>query len=194
MPKSKPSADEIESALGVNAPNVEQLKSIEQLVNGGIALVQRIEKGEALLKELKAQLHQLTTVTLPDQMSSAGTSLFKNEEGWKVEVKPFVAGSLPKEEEKRTAALEWIRSVQAGDIIKNRLAVEFERGEDNIAGEIKAKLDELGMDYELKEDVHPQTLLSFARERMKGGEEVPLETLGLYAGRNAKIEPPKRRK
>lgn len=196
MTKKAKVADDLEATLGTVAPDVNQLKAVEQLVNTGAQLVERINKGEALLKSLKAELHELTNTTLPDLLAAAGTSIFRIDsgpyQGWKVESKPFVAGSLPKEDDRRAVALQWIRDQKAGDIIKNKLAVEFERGEDNIAGEIKAKLEELGMDFELKEDVHAQTLLAFARERMKNGEDVPLSTLGLYAGRQAKIEPPKK--
>lgn len=183
--------DDIEDDLGVTAPDAGQLKSIEGLVNKALELMSNITSTEEYLSAAKAELHLLNTKTLPDAMASAGSSLFKTEAGVKVEVKPFVNGSLPKDEDKRAAALRWIESVEAGDIIKNKISIEFERGEDNLAGEVRAKLEELELAFEQKRDIHAQTLGAFARERLEKGEETPLELLGLFAGRAAKITLPK---
>ena len=45
----------------------------------------------------------------------------------------------------------------------------------------------MGVAFVEAESVHPQTLAAFAREKLKAGEEVPLDLLGLYAGRQAKV-------
>jgi hypothetical protein len=41
---------------------------------------------------------------------------------------------------------------------------------------------------EESEGIHAQTLLAFVREKLRNGEEVPIDTLGLYAGRVAKVK------
>jgi hypothetical protein len=184
---------DIESELGSFVPDANQLSSIESIVRQGAALMEQIASAEEFLKQAKGELHLLTTRTLPDAMASAGTSEFKTESGLKVTIKDFISGSLPKEDDARTAALTWLAEVGAGDIIKNKLSIEFEKGEDNLAGDVAGYVDGLGLDYEQKRDVHPQTLQSFARERMKAGEDVPLDMLGLYAGRAAKIDLPKKK-
>lgn len=207
--KKKTDAAEIDldAELGSATIDAEQKALVRKAVEEAAAIALRIEKGSALLKDLKEQLHKITTETLPATMARAGTSLYAVDDGpmigWKVEVKPFVGGALigpkPDDDEaeriektkKREAAFEWFRSVEAGDLIKNILVAEFGKGEDNKAGEVKEKLNEIGVNFEITTSIHPQTLLSFVRERMKNGEEVPLEDLGLFAGRNAKLSPPK---
>ncbi len=195
---SSTSGDELEAALGTTPPSPEQAAIVSALLTDLITLEKRIETGEAFLKDLKAKRHDINTKTMPDALASLGTTVFKISEGpfegWGVEIKPFVAGSLPKEEDKREAALDWVREHQASDIIKSQLAVEFDRGEDEFADKVKALLDELGVEYEASVGIHAMTLIAFANERMKNGEEVPLETLGLFAGRTAKIKPPKEKK
>jgi hypothetical protein len=109
-------------------------------------------------------------------------------DGFKVTIKDFLSGSLPKDEEKRSSALEWLRDVGAEDLIKNELHAHFDRGQDNIAGHIAGALEENKIKYEQTIGVHPSTLKAYARERMERGEDVPLELLGLYAGRIAEIK------
>ena len=52
-------------------------------------------------------------------------------------------------------------------------------------------LRQKGYTVNSKMGVHPMTLISHVKERLKNGDQVPLETLGLFAGRVAKIKPPK---
>lgn len=184
------SAEDFEPAV----PEAGQLASIKTVVDRALELQRNIETTDDYLKELRGELHTITTRTLPDIMASAGTSEFKSDDGTKVTIKDFVSGSLPKEEDARAAAFIWLESVEAGDLIKNTLRFDFDRGEDNMASEIKAKADELGIAFDAKRDVHPQTLAAFARERMREGLPIELERIGLVAGRAAKITPPKEKK
>ena len=104
------------------------------------------------------------------------------------EVSDFVAGSLTKKPEERKAALEWLASNGAADMIKSEVSVEFGKTEHNLAKDLAAKLAAEGYFVEESEGIHAQTLLAFVREKMRNGEEVPLETLGLFAGRVAKVK------
>lgn len=189
------SSADLEAALGKVEPSAEAKAALQKTLDEAIILQNRITKGEELLKELKAQLHQLSSFKLPGLMAAMGTSIYVVDggdfEGYKVEIKGFIAGTLPKDEEPLAKALEYIRSLEAGDIIKSQLDAQFGRGEDNKMGEIKSKLEELEVTFEVKTGVHPQTLLAFANERIKNGGELDLDKLGLHAGRHAKIAAPK---
>jgi hypothetical protein len=155
-------------------------------------LMEAIEEHEQIAKGLRESLHQLSTVTLPDLLASAGTDLWRDpDDGTRVEVKDFISGSLPKEEKPRTEALEWLKKVGAEDLIKNEIKASLGRGEAKVAEKVAAALIKLKVPFEQKVDVHPQTLCAFARERMRNGEKVPLDKLGLFAGRAAKVVLPK---
>ena len=172
-------------------PAQDQLAAISTIVASALKLMRDIESTEEYLKTLKSDLHVINTRTLPDVMASAGTAEFKTQEGFKVSINDFVSGSLPKEITAKAEAMRWLEAHDAGGLIKNQLRATFDKGQDNIAGEVRAVLDKFGIGFESKRDVHPQTLAAFARERMRNGEQVPLETLGLFAGRTAKITAPK---
>jgi len=178
------------SDFEISAPSGDQLKSIEQLASHAYELVQLIDTHEAALKAAKAELMELTHNALPDAMSAAGTSSFVTDKGVKVTVKDIVTGTLPKDEQKRQEALDWIESHDGKSIIKGTITAEFERGVGNAEkrNQTAEALSNLNVPFVEGETVHPMTLASFAREKIKNGEEVPLELLGLWAGRRAKVE------
>ena len=183
--------DLMEEAMdGVSAPSAVELASIESLVNRALELTRELETIDEYAKKLKAELHVITSTQLVDVLASAGVSEFKTKDV-KVSVKDFISGSLPKEEHARSQALQWIESVGAADIIKNHLEMDFDKKQDNLAGQVEEFLEGLGVEFHRQRDVHHSTLKSFANERMKAGEDLPLETLGLYAGRKAEIKPVK---
>lgn len=172
-------------------PSAEELKSVKALVEKALERQRYIAKLEDALQREKKALNLILTSALPDLMASAGTKEFTTEEGFKVSIKDFLSGSLPKDEDKRTVALEWLRGNGAEDLIKNELHAHFDRGQDNVAGDVAGKLQEAGIAFEQAVGVHPSTLKAYANERMRNGEDVPLELLGLYAGRIAEIQRPK---
>ena len=171
-------------------PSTDELGNIAALVKQAADLQQQIEGMEEFLKKAKAELHALLTRTLPDLMAASHTSEFTTDDGISVRVKDFVRGSIPKDPERRTLALMWLEKAGAGDLIKNSVNATFDRGQDNLAGRVTETLEELGIAYEADRTVHPQTLAAFARERIRNDEELPLELLGLYAGKNAEIKQP----
>lgn len=175
--------------LGVYVPDESQLKNLEGLVNQAAALSRTIEELEEAVKRHKEELANLTHKAIPDAMSASGTSEFKTTTGVKVTIKDVLAGSLPKDDYKHAVALKWIEENGGKSIIKSSLMADFERGEGNLEKKNMAAeaLHDLGVDFIEKETVHPMTLAAFAREKLKNGDECPLEMLGLYAGRMAKI-------
>lgn len=180
-------ASDIEKILGITTPNKEQLAAIEAQVQRALALMRQIKEIDDLSKQVRAEFQFLTTRTLPDAMGTAGILEFKTNDGVKVSIKEIVSGSLPKEETQRKAAFEWLIANGGADLIKEHVQLEFGRGQHNEAAMVKGELEKLGQTFAANETVHSSTLAAFARERMRAGEPLPLELLGLYAGRAAKI-------
>ena len=149
---------------------------------------------EETLKDLKSRLTHLKTLELPDLMAENGCSTFTHAEtGMTIEVGEFVAGALVKDPVQRKAALDWLAANGAADSIKTEVSVEFGKNEHNMAKDLSAKLKQDGYFVNDVETIHHQTLLAFVREKMHNGEEVPLESLGLFAGRTAKIKASRKR-
>lgn len=171
-------------------PAADQLKSIEELANQAYTLTKLIDELEASLKVNKAELMTLTHKAIPDALAAAGTSSFTTTTGVKITIKDVMHGTLPKDDQKRAIAIRWLEENGGKSIIKSELVCEFEKGSGNLEKKNRAAeaLADMGVPFADRESVHPQTLCAFAREKIKNGEEVPTELLGLYAGRMAKIE------
>lgn len=150
---------------------------------------------ETSLSSAKARLNHLRSGVLPDMMAEAGLTEFRLATGERVKINDYVSGSLPKEEDNpaaRRKALDWLEHHrEASRLIKTVVEVRFGRTEHNRAVDLAERLSEEGLDVSVMSGVHPQTLMAFARECLREGAAIPLETLGLHAGRVAKIEAPK---
>ena len=177
----------------MTAPAALQLNDLQIMVNKALELQRQLDQLSAMGDEINKELNTILTKSLPDQRAAAGVPEFKTEEGAKVSIKEFVHGSLPKEPERRKAALKWLVSAKAGGLIKSKITIDLEKGQTKEKKAAAAALKKLGIAFYDEETVHPQSLMAFARERMEAGQAVPLETLGLFAGRAAKITPPKQK-
>lgn len=191
MSEQTPAEMDLEAELGgAIAPSEGQLSELETLVRGAVALEGQIDAFTQQLSTLKEELQTVTHTLIPGAMSSAGVEEFTTTAGVKVSLKEFVRGSLPRDEDKRHNAMLWLEQHGASDLFKHLIKCEFARGDKDTVNAIHDQLVELGVTFDQKEDVHPQTLYAYVRERMRNGEEVPLDLLGLHAGRMAKVKVP----
>lgn len=163
-----------------------KLANISHLARRLIAEQLAIETLETQLKAAKARKNAIEETELPEAMALAGMTSFTLQSGRKVEVKEIVAGSIP--EDKRVGALQWLRSNGHGGIIKNHISVALAAGQDAIAPKIVKAMEKLGLKVEQKETVHPMSLQAWARELLRNGEPVPVETLGIYVGTRATVK------
>ena len=108
--------------------------------------------------------------------------------GLRVRIETVVRGTLPKEERRRRAAIRWLEENGAAGIIKVLLTLDFPRSQYEEALKVRNQLLDEGQDPALETSVHPQTLLAFARERLREGENIDLGILGLDVLKMAKIE------
>ena len=179
-----------------DAPDVASNNSTMQRM---VSMMKEVVETETLVKELetnlvglKSNLNLMKTQTLPDLMAEVGVSEFVlDETGVRLIVDDFVHGSLPKEPDKREKAIKWLTDHDGADMLRTEVLVEFDKNEHNMALSFIAECEERDLDPEVKTGVHPQTYVAHMRERLRNGEEVPLEMLGLFAGRVVKVKPPK---
>lgn len=168
-----------------------ELTALNALINKTANKMLEADEAEAKAKALRQEVHRLTTHDLPEMLASTGTRSHETETGVKVKINNFLNGSLPKDEDSRKKALAWLEKNGGADIIKRNISMVFGRSSQKVTERVIAALRKLNVEFNNDLGVHPMTLSSFANERLKNGEDVPLDTLGLYAGRVAKITMPK---
>ena len=141
---------------------------------------------EADLKKAKKGLLKLTDEDLPTMLAEIGLSSMKLDDGSEVTVKQTYGASILVDN--RPAAYEWLREKGYDDIIKNTVACQFGRGEDDKASSFKALAEKEGHFAEQKTEIHPQTLRAFVKERVENGDDFPMELFGAYVGQRAVIK------
>lgn len=160
-----------------------------------VLLDEAIEQQEEALKALKQRLHSLRSVKIPEAMAEAGVGdIFSLASGHIIKLGQFVSGSLPKEEDKRKVAMLVLEQHGGGALIKTEIGLTFGKGDVDEANKLAERLRANGYEPQVKQDVNAMSLQAFAREKLREGEELPLETLGLFAGTVAKITAPKEKK
>jgi hypothetical protein len=179
--------------------DLEEPASSDSSMKRLIALAREVIDTETLVGELeenlsdcKRRLNNLKVVQLPELMAECGVSEFKTDNGFKIFLDDFVSGSLPKDEGRRDEAIRWLEDNGAESLIKTEVNLQFEKSEHNRALSLIADLADQGYHVSSKMGIHPQTLIAHVKERLRRGDEVPLDLLGLYAGRTAKIKAPKK--
>lgn len=182
------SADELADAAGSAArlPTDAEAQTIASLTQAIADQEDSITHFEECLKRAKEALRNLTERDLPAKLTLLGISKFTLTNGTEVSLKPFSAVSILKGEEER--ALDWLRGHGGADIIKNTVAVEFGRGEDEDAATLAASLREQGMPVVQKVNVNYQTLNAWARVELAKGRGLDTQHFSVYAGQKAVIK------
>jgi hypothetical protein len=190
-------ADEIAEDLELNPPSEDGLDRLGKLIKSQLALEADILKIMGVLVERQAELKKISEETIPNLFMELHLSEFKLDDGSKVVVKPYYSASIS--EENKVEAFAWLRSHNLADLIKHEVKVIFGKGEDAECDKLQQELKRLNVNYTDKETVHPQTLKAFVKERMEKmgdqtdpSERLPIETFGVYVGKQTKITLPKK--
>ena len=156
-------------------------KNIQEMID----LETVVAQYEDDLKAAKKSLQSLRTGRLPDLMAEIQSDHFSHG-GWEVKLTDFVSGSLPKDPEKRKLAMDWLEKHEAEGLIKTDVSMSFGKSQYDEAVTVAESLIEEGHAVNVTSGVHAQTLQAFARERIRNGEEIDAELLGLYTGKVVK--------
>lgn len=161
-----------------------------------------IESAETVLEDLKTAYRTLQEKTLPDFLTTLGMPAFKLLDGSTIEVETQYFGNIS--EGRREAAHQWLRSNNAGDIIKNLMVIDLGRDSEDAVAMLKLTARSLGLTPEVKETVNAATLKAFVKERcqqeveaaqsiesQEGRQLFPRELFGVFEKRIAEIKIPK---
>ena len=84
-------------------------------------------------------------------------------------------------------AYNWLRENGLGDIIKNEVAVQFGKGEDNKAEQLLSLAEQEGYEPTQKQKVEPMTLKALFRERVEAGLDMPSQLFNIFIKDQTKI-------
>jgi len=179
-------------AHAFDGPPVVSDSSLSEIVKSAeraVLLERTVERMEEELNLVRKELNELKFVRIPDAMAEAGFTHFALKDGSQVRVEDFVQGSLPKDPLTRTFAVSVLESHGGEALIRNQVVVPFDKKDHNRAINLARELEDRGLTVNVVHDVHAQTLQAFVREKLRAGEQLPWESLGIFVGRRAKITP-----
>jgi hypothetical protein len=146
-----------------------------------------IDKAEEHVTELKKQADEISSKVIPELLAEQGLSSLKLADGSSVTVKREYRCTLPKEDDRRQSAYQWLRDNGLGDIIKNNVIVTFGRGEDDKAKQLLNLAASNGYSPSQKSDVAWNTLTALFQERVESGLDMPSDVFSTWIKDTTKI-------
>lgn len=157
---------------------------LDELVKYADELQQSIDHLEEQLAAKKAVQVKVLQTDLPSLLHEIGIN--EATRGLlKVSLQDGVSISIP--EEQRADAYAWLVEQGSGDIVKTEVVSRFGAGDVEEAEKAKRALEAQGFEPEVKMSVHPSTLKSWAKERIKKGQLPPPELFTTHIYEMAKI-------
>ena len=151
------------------------------------ALQDDIERAEEHVDNLKKMADDISSRVIPELLAEQGLSSLKLADGSSVTVKREYRCTLPKEDERRQSAYNWLRENGLGDIIKNNVIVTFGRGEDDKAQRLLDLAASNGFEPHQKSDVAWNTLTALFQERVESGLDMPSDVFSTWIKDTTKI-------
>lgn len=167
-------------------PTKEELSQLSGLVARLLVLQEEVELQEKLLESAKDALRQVQEVAIPEMMSEIGMREFKLENGMKLTIKEDIYASIRKDF--INDAVKWLDDNGLGDIVKDKVEVQFARGESEKAKELMSYCSKNRFSAAETLSVHPQTLKATIKEQMARGEEFPEEFFSIAPVRKAIVK------
>lgn len=178
--------DSMEEATEKEVPRNEKLKELA-------ALIDKMQKHELEMQRLSKLLaaetekyNKINTLMIPDLFEELGLKKISLSNGRTVEIKSSYVGSIT--EDRKPQCFEWLENKGYDAIIKHDVISKFKKGETTEHDNLVKVLIDLGVTFEDKKYVHPQTLKSFIREQLESGADFPQELFGVVAIRKTVVK------
>ena len=144
-----------------------------------------IDSLEQQLKAKKEAADKISSEVIPNLLAEQGLSSLKLADGSGVDVRKTYSCTVKKDSVE--SAYTWLRNNGLGDLIKNEVAVQFGKGEDNKAEQLLNLAAEEGYEPTQKQKVEPMTLKALYRERIEAGLDMPSEFFNTFVKDQTKI-------
>ena len=137
------------------------------------------------MKKIKEQADKIGSEIIPNLLAEQGLASLKLADGSSVDIKKSYNCTIKKDQ--LESAFKWLRNNGLGDIIKNEVAVQFGKGEDNKAEQLLGLAVREGYEPSQKQKVEPMTLKALFRERIEAGLDMPSEFFHTFVKDQTKI-------
>jgi len=137
------------------------------------------------MKKIKEQADKIGSEIIPNLLAEQGLASLKLADGSSVDIKKSYNCTIKKDQ--LESAFEWLRNNGLGDIIKNEVAVQFGKGEDNKAEQLLGLAVREGYEPSQKQKVEPMTLKALFRERIEAGLDMPSQFFHTFVKDQTKI-------
>jgi hypothetical protein len=140
-------------------------------------------------KRAKEEEERFLTKLIPELLATMHLEKCRTSSGIDVAVKKDIKASLPGRDriQDRLRAFAWLIEQGHGGVIKNKIEVELDRGQDERADELVVQLRAQGFEPTAIKDVNAMTLGALVRELMAEGKIVPREYLNIFEIKIAKL-------
>lgn len=168
------------------APSDDALSKLAALVAELHLAESDVLRCEGTLKDAQARARDLAEKQIPEHMGEVGLAEFKTTDGVKIELKSSL--HVTPKKENRMTVLDWLEEQGYGNLIKRTVSVAFNRDQESEAASLLTFLaDDRGLQAKEERKVAPATLRKFVADRLEAGKELPMELLGVFQYKYAKI-------
>ena len=137
------------------------------------------------LKKLKEEADKIGSEIIPSLLAEQGLASLKLADGSSVDIRKSYNCTIKKDQVE--SAFKWLRDNGLGDLIKNEVAVQFGKGEDNKAEQLLGLAVREGYEPSQRQKVEPMTLKALYRERIEAGLDMPSEFFNTFVKDQTKI-------
>lgn len=164
------------------------LELLTNLAGQQQVLEQQIFDTEEHLKKLQAQHREISWKMLPELMDRINMRKFTLRNGYTVEVEEKLRASVPAKN--RDAAYEWVERNGGSPLVKRAFIIAFTKEQEDWAKKFKRDCEQRknALPMEETKTVAPPSLVKFLSDKLKAGDEVPLELFGAFRQRISKIK------
>ena len=145
----------------------------------------QISNMESDIKKIKEQADKISSEVIPNLLAEQGLSSLKLADGSSIDIRKSYNCTIKKDQ--MELAYNWLRENGLGDIIKNEVAVQFGKGEDNKAEQLLTLAEQEGYEPTQKQKVEPMTLKALFRERIEAGLDMPSQFFNVFIKDQTKI-------
>jgi hypothetical protein len=175
----------------IGEPSQDSLTLIRGMATKAETLARNVAELEATLKAQKEALDAILFGALPEAMDAIGMQKINLTDGTTISIEDLIRGTIPKEPERRAEALGYLDLIGGSDLIKSEVRIPFPKKQHNEAIALADDLRKQGFAVEVGAEVHHMTLGAFVREKLRHGEPVDPNALGITVMRAAKVHLPK---
>ena len=163
------------------------LNSISKLGIAYVTTRNEIIKLKTQLELREKQFKHLSEVVIPETLQKVNMKSFSLTNGFKLEVKPVVMVTLPKD--KADEADQWLDENGHSGMVKHHLDIHLPKGTSpDVIAQLKQNIEASGYECSENKSIHYQTLLKWGREMDEEGEIIPEEIFTVYRGYRTEIK------